>query len=130
GGKIRIERLDIAQRGLASRGIAHMAAGGAAGEAADRLVIVEIAGDMAHCPMGVKILPIPAGDARRLLAAMLQGVQPERDHGGGCRRAMNAKYAALFAQLVIVKRIGGQHGFILRAGKGGSSPCASYLPAI
>jgi len=103
------ERLDIAQRGLAGGGIADMADAGGAGQRADHLVAVEIACDMAHRPMAVEQMPVPAGDARRLLAAMLKRVQSQRDDRGRRLGIVYAKDAALFAQLVVIEWIGGEH---------------------
>ena len=87
-----------------------MPAGDLTGKLADHIVIVEIASDMAHGPDAVKLLAVPARDSSRFLAAMLKGMQPQRDHGGGAFRAVNTENAALFAQLVIVKGMCGQHG--------------------
>jgi hypothetical protein len=90
--------------------IAHMAAGDVAGQGANRLVIVEIARDMAHRALGVEITSVPAGDSRCFLPAMLERMEPERDHRGGRFRAGNAEDAALLAQLVVIERVRGQHG--------------------
>src|SRR3546814_16441765 len=86
-----------------------MADGGLAGEAADDVVPVEIAGDMALRPVAVEDAAVPTGDARRFLAAMLEGMQPERRHGGGRLCAPDTEYAAFLAELVIVERMGSQH---------------------
>ncbi len=40
---------------------------------------------------------VEGDDARRLLAAVLQGVQPERGDGGGRGMAEDAEHAALLA---------------------------------
>ena len=66
-----IERLHVAQRGFAGGGIADMAARASARQAANHVVAVEIAGDMAHGPMGVELMAVPAGYAGCFLAAML-----------------------------------------------------------
>src|SRR4029079_9944377 len=42
-----------------------------------------------------------ADNARRLLAAMLQGVQPKGGEGGGIRMVKNAENAALLVQPVL-----------------------------
>ena len=53
--------------------------------------------------------PVKGGDPRRFLPTVLKGMEPQRREGGSAVAARNAKDAALFAQLVIVKWIGGQH---------------------
>ena len=60
--------------------------------------------------MAVEIAPVPAGDAGRLLPAMLERMEPERDDRGSGFRARNAEHAAFLAQLVVVERVGGEHG--------------------
>ena len=104
------QRLDVAQRGLARGRIADMADRGAAGELADDVVAVEIAGDMAHRPVRMEMLAVEAGDARGFLAAVLQRVEPERDEARRIVGAPDAEDAALLAQLVVIERIGRQHG--------------------
>ena len=47
-------------------------------------------------------VPVEGDDARRLLAAMLEGVQAERRDGGGVRVAEDAEDAAFLAQRVAV----------------------------
>src|SRR5215213_7805441 len=86
-----------------------MADGRPPGELADDRVAVEIAGDMAHRPMRMEMLAIEAGDTGSLLAAVLQGVQPKRNKAGRIVGAPNAENAALFVQLVVVERTGGEH---------------------
>ena len=108
-GKLGEQRLDVAERRLARRRIADVADCGAAGEPADDIVAVEIAGDMAHRPVRVEMLAVEGGDARRFLAAMLQRVQAERDEARRIVGAPDAEHAALLAQLVVIERIGRQH---------------------
>ena len=64
---------------------------------------------MAHAAMAVEGLAVEAGHARGFLAAMLQGVEAERDKSRGAVRAPDTEHAALLAELVAVERIGGQH---------------------
>ena len=59
--------------------------------------------------MAVKFPPVAAGNAGCFLAAMLERVEAERHHGGGVLDAGDAKNAALFPQLVVIKRVGCQH---------------------
>src|SRR4029453_17355734 len=72
-------------------------------------VAVEIAGDMAECPVRVEMLAVEAGDARRFLSAMLQCVQSERNEARGVLGGPDAENAALLVQFVVVEWIGGEH---------------------
>ena len=53
--------------------------------------------------MGVELLAVIGDDAGRFLAAMLQGVQPERRQRGRVGMAENAEDAAFLVQMVIVE---------------------------
>jgi len=57
----------------------------------------------------VEILAVKAADARRFLAAMLQRVQAKRDHCGCINGTAHTENTALFAQLVVVKRMSADH---------------------
>jgi len=57
----------------------------------------------------MEVCAIETADAGRFLAAVLESVEPERDEAGRIVRAPNSENAALFAQLVVVERIGRQH---------------------
>ena len=110
GGEIGIERLDVPERGLAGGRIADMAARDAAGERANHLVAVEIAGNVPHRAVRMEMRAVEAGDAGGLLPAVLQRMQPERDQrGGAALTAGNTENAALLVQLVVIERIRGQH---------------------
>ena len=109
GRQIGEQRLDVAQRGLAGRRIADMADRRPALQLAHDLVAVEIARDMAHRAVGVEFLAVEGGDACGFLAAVLQGVQAQRDDRGGAVGAMNTKDAALLAEFVVVERVCGEH---------------------
>src|SRR6476661_5223422 len=80
-----------------------------AGQAAHNLVPVEIAGDMTHRPVRVKMVPVKSGDAGAFLPAVLKRVQPERDEARRILPAPDAEDAALLAQLVVLERIGREH---------------------
>ena len=54
---------------------------------------------------------VEAQDSRAFLAAMLKRMQPEGDEVGRVIGTPNSEDAALFAQLVVVERIGRQHIF-------------------
>ncbi len=91
-----------------------MPARGLARQRADHVVAVEIACDVAHRAMRVELATVPAGDPRRLLPAMLERVEPERNQGR--RRSVGAGHAehpALLAQMVVVEGMGGEHGSAL-----------------
>ena len=108
-GEFGEQRLDVAKRSLARRRIANVADRRAAGEFAHDVVAVEVAGDMAHRAVRMEMLAVEARDARGFLAAMLQRVQAERDEARRIVGTPDAENAALFAQLVVVERIGRQH---------------------
>ena len=91
------QRLHVAQDGGAGRGVADMADGEVAGQALDHLAAGEGVADQAEPPLRVKPGAVEGDDAGGLLAAMLQGVQPERGDGGGFRVAEDAEHAAFLA---------------------------------
>ena len=71
---------------------------------------------MPDAAAGIEFVAIVADDADRLLAAMLQGMEAKRRHGGRVLRADDAKYAAFLAQLVAVhieEGVSQIHGFAL-----------------
>ena len=105
GRKFGEQRLDVAQRRVARRRVAHVSAGGPAGQAADHVVAIEVAGDVAHCAMGVELVAIPARDTRRLLAAMLQCMQTKRDERSSGVGIPDAEDTALLAELVVIERV-------------------------
>jgi hypothetical protein len=70
---------------------------------------VEVAGDVAHRAVRMEMLAVERSDTRSLLAAVLQGMQAKRDEARRIVSTPNSKNAALFAQLVVVERIGRQH---------------------
>jgi hypothetical protein len=57
--------------------------------------------------MGVKLLAVVDDDARRLLAAMLEGVQSKRRQGARFGVAINAEDAAFLAEMVVVEGMSG-----------------------
>ena len=94
------QRLHVAQDGRTGGGVADMADGGVAGEALDHLAAGEGIADEAEPAFTVKSGAVEGDDTGGLLAAMLQGVQPERGDGGGLGVAENAEHAAFLAQRV------------------------------
>jgi hypothetical protein len=91
------QRLHIAQDGRAGRGVADMSDRGRAGQALDHLAAGKGIADEAEPALGMKPGAVKGDDAGGLLAAVLQGVQPEGGDGGGRGMAEDAEHAALFA---------------------------------
>ena len=108
-GELGEQWLDVPQARFARSRIAHVADAGAAGERADYLVAVEIAGDVAHAAVRMKMLAVEGRDAGGFLAAVLERVEAERDEAGGAVGTPNAENAAFFLELIVVERIGRQH---------------------
>lgn len=109
GRQVGEQRLDVAQRRLAGRRVADMADRRRAAQLANDVVAVEIAGDMSHRAVGMKILAVEGSDARGFLATVLQGMKAQRHDRRGAVGAVNTKYAALLAELVVIERVGRQH---------------------
>ncbi len=107
--QIGVKRLHIAQRGFAGGRIAHMPGRDRAGQAADDIFTVKIAGDMAHCAVRVEFAAVKAGYPGRFLTAVLQCVKAQRNHRGSAFGIVNAKDTAFLAQLVVIEGIGGEH---------------------
>ena len=100
--EIAEKRLDVAFCHFAGRGIPDMADCGAALEALHHLFRGEIVGDETRAAMMVELGAVIADDAGGFLAAMLQGVQPQR---GQCRRvgmAVDPENATFFVEMVSV----------------------------
>jgi hypothetical protein len=113
GGELGEQGLHVAQRRLAGGGIADMADRGGAGEPADHLVLVEIAGDVSHRAVRMEVPAVEAGDPGRLLAPVLEGVEAERDDRRSAVGSPDAEDSALLAKLVFARidfeRMRGQH---------------------
>ena len=97
------QRLDVAQYRLAGGGVAHMADRHGAGQAVDDLAPRKGVADEAEAALGMEPATVIADDARRLLAAVLQGVQAERCDGGGVGVSIDAEHAAFLAQPVAIQ---------------------------
>ncbi len=80
-----------------------MADSGGAGQVVDDVAAGEGVADEAEPAFRMKACAVEGDDARGLLAAMLQGVEPEGGDGGGVGMAENAKYAALFTKAIRVE---------------------------
>ena len=97
------QRLDVAQHRLAGGRVADMADGGLAGQAVDVGGAGEVIADETLAPLRMKALAVEGDDAGRLLSAMLQGVQAERDDRRGVGMAEDAEDAAFLVQAVVVE---------------------------
>ena len=95
------QRLHVAQDGRAGGGVADMADGGRAGQPLDRRGAGEMIADEAEPPLRVEPRAVERYDAGRLLAPVLQGVQPERGDRGGVGMSENAEHPALLVQAVV-----------------------------
>jgi hypothetical protein len=74
-----------------------------AGQALDRRAVGKMIADEALPPFRLETPSVESDDARRLLAAMLKGVQAKRGDRRRVGMAENAEYAAFFAQPVALK---------------------------
>ena len=96
--ELREERLNVAQHGLARRGIADMADRGRTRQPLDDGLAREVVTHETVTALGMELAAIEGHDAGRLLPAMLQGMQPQRRDGGSVGMAEDAEDAAFFAQ--------------------------------
>src|SRR5205823_13072089 len=103
------QRLDVALCYLAGCRIAAVADRDSAGEAVDDVARPEIVADQSRPAMRVELAAVIGDDAGGLLAAMLQGMQPQRRQRGGVRMAVNPENAALFVEMIRVSAAGRQH---------------------
>jgi hypothetical protein len=102
-GDVDEQRLDVAQDRLAGGGVTIMTDRGVAPELADDGPGAEIVADQAEPAMGVEVSAVVADDAARLLAAVLQGMEPERRVRSRLIVADDAEDAAFLVEAV--KRI-------------------------
>jgi len=105
--KLGEERLDVAQTGAAGGGVARVADGAVAGQAVEDVLLGEGIADQADMALDVELAAVIRDDAGGFLAAMLQGVQPERDDGRRVLPSENAEYAAFVVEMVV--GLGGKH---------------------
>ncbi len=103
GVELREQRLHVAQDGAAGRGITHVPHGDVAGEPLDHLAPGEGIPDQSHPPFGMEALAVEGDDPGRFLAAVLQGVQPERGDRRRVRVAENPEDAAFLAKPIGVE---------------------------
>ena len=93
------DRLRVRQLALARRRIAHVADGHRAGQLRQRFAVEDV-GDVAHRLRDAHLRAVGGGDARALLAAVLQRVQAEVGHVGRFGVAEDAEDAALVLEFV------------------------------
>ena len=106
--EIGIQRLDVADDGVAGRGVAVVADGSRSGQRGNHPGIAEIVADQAHALVGVEARAVEADDAGRLLPAMLQRMHAEGGDRGGVGHIPNPEHAAFFMQLVVLRSGGGK----------------------
>src|SRR5262249_19530367 len=82
GGILHGERLGVLELAHPGGGVANLADGHAAGKQSEHFGVEGIR-HQTHLPVAVKALPVGRGDAGRLLAPVLQGMQPEVGDIGG-----------------------------------------------
>ena len=105
GIEFRDQRLNVAENGLACRGVAIVADGRVAREFLDDVAAVEIVAHQAERPVNVELSAIEADHAGRFLAAMLQRMQAERGMRRRVRRTPDSEDATLLVQLVVIERM-------------------------
>ena len=99
------QRLHVAHRHLAGRGIAHVADGRMAAEPPITSLELKFSPTWPMAAMGVELLAVIGDDAGRFLAAMLQRMEAERRQRRRFGMAEDAEHAALLVQMVVVQRI-------------------------
>ena len=95
------QRLHVAQRRLPGRRIADVADGAPARQPVDDGGAREVVADQALAALGMKALAVEGDDARRFLAAVLQGVQAERHDRRRVRVPIDPEDAAFLARTVL-----------------------------
>ena len=102
--EIRVQRLDVAQDGVAGGGVAVVADGDGTAQGRHDPGIAEIVANEAHALVRVEALAVVADDAGRLLAAVLQGVQAQGGDGGRVRHIPDTEDAAFLMQRIVAVR--------------------------
>ena len=101
GVEIDEERLHVAQDRIAAGRVADMADGHVAFQALDHRPRGEMVADEADAALGMEVVAVEADDAGRFLAAMLEGMQPERGQRRRVGMVEDAEDAALLVQPVL-----------------------------
>ena len=100
-------RLGVRRDGVAGGRVADVADRAIAGKPGQDALVEDVV-DEAHPPLEPQLLAVPRGDARRLLAAVLEGVEA---HVREVRRlgvAEDAEEAALVVEAVVVRSLAGE----------------------
>ena len=100
-GELGEEGLHVAQAGAAGGGVARVADGAGAEQPLDHGRLGEGVADQADMALDVELRAVIGDDAGRLLAAMLQRVQAERDDRRGVLPAEDAEHAAFVVEMVV-----------------------------
>jgi hypothetical protein len=103
GGKVREQRLDVAQARTTSGRIAHVARGDRARKPFKDLVVREHLRDVPDAAVRIEVAAIKADDADRFLAPVLEGMEPQRGHRGGIPGADHSEDPALLAEFVAIR---------------------------
>ncbi len=98
------KRLRVEQHRVAGRGIARVADGQIAGQTGDLFRRKDIR-HMAHGLEAADLATVAGGDARALLAAMLQRVQAQIRQVGRFGMAVNSKHATLLVEFIVGKLV-------------------------
>ena len=115
------QRLHVAQNRFAGGGVTDVPDGRRTGQAFDRRGAGEMVADQALPTLRMEARAVEGDDARRLLSAMLQGVQAQRRDRGGVRMSENPENAALLSQPVVVEIQSRRFGRHARGKAGGKS---------
>ena len=110
------DRLDVAVRRAAGRGVAVMADRRIALQLGDDRLLAEDVADQAGGAVVVEMSAVEGDDAGGFLAAMLQRMQAERGVGGGIGSAVDAEQRTFLVKLVevVVEAFGGTgHGGVI-----------------
>ncbi len=104
-GQIGIHRLDVARARPARRRVAVVADGEGTFEVLHPRAVLaaEDVPDEADMALGGELAVVVGDDSRRLLAAMLLGVEPEHGQGGGVLVTEDAENGAFLVQRVAVE---------------------------
>src|SRR5690606_15227647 len=106
-GKLGEEGLDVAQAGAAGGGVARVADGAVARQPVEHRLLGEGIADQADMAFDMELRAVVGDDAGGLLAAMLEGVKPQRDDSRRVLASEDAEHAAFVVEMVV--RLRGKH---------------------
>src|SRR6185437_10302990 len=104
------QRLRVAQRGVACRGITRVANGCEPGQPADNIWSEHLLHE-SHTPFDAELHPIASSDSGGFLAAMLKRIESEIGQFRRFFRAEDAEHATLFVKMVVRKIVIRAHSF-------------------